>query len=118
SKYENLKNEASVLNLHLQSARKSVNATIELKEKLVILNKQNNTLRRIINANAMDPDILLKKQAKDDQTLLSAGEVANQEKVILSNIEAIAKDLVQSGVVKESSLVQEKESHREESSQS
>ncbi|KAH9293494.1 hypothetical protein KI387_041302, partial [Taxus chinensis] len=96
SKYENLKNEASVLNLHLQSARKSVNATIELKEKLVILNKKNNTLRRIIKENAMDPDLLLKKQDEDDQTLLFAGEVANQEKVILSNIEVAAKDLVQS----------------------
>ncbi|KAH9324793.1 hypothetical protein KI387_004971, partial [Taxus chinensis] len=105
SKYANLKNEASVLNLHLQSARKSVNATIELKEKLVILNKHNNTLRRIIKANAMDLDLLLKKQAEDDQTLLFASEVANQEKVILLNIEATEKDLVQSGVVKESSLV-------------
>ncbi|KAH9326984.1 hypothetical protein KI387_007162, partial [Taxus chinensis] len=117
SKYEKLKNEASVLDLHLQSARKSLNATVELKQKLVILNKKNNTLRRIIKANGMDPEILLKKQTKQDPTLLSVGDVANPEKEILSNIEVAAKDLVQSGVVKESSCAQEKESHREESSQ-
>ncbi|KAH9325554.1 hypothetical protein KI387_005732, partial [Taxus chinensis] len=65
----------------------------------------------------MDLEILLKKQAKEDQTLLSSSEMENQEQVILLNIEVAAKDLVQSGVVKESSLAQEKESHKEESSQ-
>ncbi|KAH9296839.1 hypothetical protein KI387_028521, partial [Taxus chinensis] len=79
----------------------------------------NNTLRRIIKTHGMDSEILLKKKTEHDPTLLSVGDASNLEREIISNIEAATKDLVQSGVVKESSIAQETktETHREESSQ-
>ncbi|KAH9309229.1 hypothetical protein KI387_037140, partial [Taxus chinensis] len=58
AKYENLKKEAVVFEAHLKNAHKILNSFVQLKEKLIVINKQNNTLRRIIKEHKMDPESL------------------------------------------------------------
>ncbi|KAH9307173.1 hypothetical protein KI387_044388, partial [Taxus chinensis] len=92
-KYEKLKKEAVIFEAHLKNARKSLNSFAQLKEKLIVINKQNNTLRRIIKEHKMDPKVLLKEKIDADATLLSAGDVAREEMNILENINTASRDL-------------------------
>ncbi|KAH9298719.1 hypothetical protein KI387_030401 [Taxus chinensis] len=98
-KYENLKSQAKVLQVHLEIAKNSLSAAKNLKQNIVLVNKQNNTLKRIIKEHGLDPDILFKAKAAADPNLLSYGDVTNQEERIIKNLDSVAEDLISSGVI-------------------
>ncbi|KAH9291029.1 hypothetical protein KI387_044158 [Taxus chinensis] len=98
-KYENLKSQAKVLQVHLETAKNSLSAAKNLKQNIVLVNKQNNTLKRIIKEHGLDPDILFKAKAAADPNLLSHGDATNQEERILKNLDSAAEDLISSGVI-------------------
>ncbi|KAH9305774.1 hypothetical protein KI387_010178 [Taxus chinensis] len=98
-KYENLKSQAKVLQVHLETAKNSLSTAKNMKQNIVLVNKQNNTLKRIIKELGLDPDILFKEKAAADPNLLSHGDATNQEERILKNLDSAAEDLICSGVI-------------------
>ncbi|KAH9321325.1 hypothetical protein KI387_015964 [Taxus chinensis] len=98
-KYENLKSQAKVLQVHLETAKNSLSAAKNLKQNIVLVNKQNNTLKRIIKEHGLDPDILFKAKAVADPNLLSHGDATNQEERIIKNLDSAAEDLISSGII-------------------
>ncbi|KAH9291027.1 hypothetical protein KI387_044156 [Taxus chinensis] len=98
-KYENLKSQAKVLQVHLETAKNSLSAAKNLKQNIVLVNKQNNTLKRIIKEHGLDPDILFKAKAVADPNLLSHGDATNQEERIIKNLDSAVEDLISSGVI-------------------
>ncbi|KAH9311201.1 hypothetical protein KI387_026236 [Taxus chinensis] len=98
-KYENLKSQAKVLQVHLETAKNNLSTAKKLKQNIVLVNKQNNTLKRIIKEHGLDPEILFKAKAVADPNLLSHGDATNQEEIIIKNLDSATEDLISSGVI-------------------
>ncbi|KAH9299848.1 hypothetical protein KI387_031530, partial [Taxus chinensis] len=96
-KYENLKSQAKVFQVHLETTKNSLSAAKNLKENIVLVNKQNNTLKQIVKEHGFKPDILFKAKATADPNLLSHGDATNQEEIILKNLDSAVEDLIISG---------------------
>ncbi|KAH9330390.1 hypothetical protein KI387_002498 [Taxus chinensis] len=94
-----------VLDEHLKKHRESVHGAIGFKEKLVMFSKQNNTLRRIIKEHNMDSEILLKKKIDEDPSILSTADATREDRENLEKMNVNAKELVESGVIQDSSNV-------------
>ncbi|KAH9290624.1 hypothetical protein KI387_034741, partial [Taxus chinensis] len=101
-KYQTLKKKVQALDEHLKKVIESVHEAIIFKEKLVLLNKQNNTLQRIIKEHKLDPAILLKKKIDEDPSILLAGDAAREDRENLEKINVVAKELADSGVIQDS----------------
>ncbi|KAH9322053.1 hypothetical protein KI387_016692, partial [Taxus chinensis] len=105
SKYRTLRTDVKLLEEHLRKVKESVKGAIGFKEKHVMLNKNNNTLQRIIKERKMDPKIIMRKKTHEDPSILSAEDAAREDKDNLENIKAVKKELVESGVICDSEKV-------------
>ncbi|KAH9323346.1 hypothetical protein KI387_017985 [Taxus chinensis] len=104
-KYENLKSQAKVFQVHLETTKKSLSASKKMKESIVLVNKQNNTLKQIIKENGMDVEILFKAKATADPYLASHGDASKEEEAIINNLNIITEDLVCSGIIEAKNIV-------------
>lgn len=98
-KYENLKIQAKVFQVHLETTKKSLSSTMQLKKTIVLVNKKNNTLKGITKENGMDSKIFFKANADVDPSLLSHGDASKEDEAIVKNLNIVAEDLVSSGII-------------------
>ncbi|KAH9331555.1 hypothetical protein KI387_003663, partial [Taxus chinensis] len=98
-KYVNLKSQAKVFQVRLETAKNNLSVTMKMKENIVLVNKQNNTLKRIIKENGFDPDILFKVKVATNSSLVSHGDVTKEEQTIAHNLNSVAEDLISSGII-------------------